>query len=456
MSETTPKSAQSSLGKRRKLRPLVITMGSKRQSLISNLFSHPSISPYFEPPIFSEGVPQRDLSSRTILLKHAGQAGILPPEEWEVLKPWLNSSVRKTTTNHMEAEWKDRSESLWEYLSEHVPVKPGRRGGDFDVKMHYSKELWQKAKSINRGRAVLACTLAHLKAMQKLTESGYDFILEDNVRAPLDCADRIWNAIDASLEWQEQTGEECHMRYFGWLGSRTNLEFLSQVHGPRARFSREINPLAPSFFPFPVTSDFDCIIDDSGSGSNNQHEKEEELREREQTPKTDEKKQKPGGTPIWGAFAYWVSKTAHQHLLLSLQSDVGALLWKGKRMRHHVVKPVDKVVPRRIVEKFGRDCIHVTEMPAFVRAPMLTSQIHSQWDAEFCKSTEYQMEQWGRWEIGNSEEEESNKGLTWENIWLSEEELKIVQHQRDTSDWITLGQLAELTKANDVVAVDEE
>jgi hypothetical protein len=109
MTETTPKSAQSSLGKRRKLRSLVITMGSKHQSFISNLFSHPSISPYFEPPIFSEGVPQRDLSSRTILLKHAGQAGILPPEEWEVLKPWLNSSVRKTTTNHMEAEWKDRS-----------------------------------------------------------------------------------------------------------------------------------------------------------------------------------------------------------------------------------------------------------------------------------------------------------------------------------------------------------
>lgn len=66
-------------------------------------------------------------------------------------------------------------------------------------------------------------------------------------------------------------------------------------------------------------------------------------------------------------------------------------------MRNYCVKPIDKVLPRRMTDIFGntdergRQCVHVTTHPAFFRAPMLISQIHSQWDSEFCKSTEYQM-----------------------------------------------------------------
>ena len=43
----------------------------------------------------------------------------------------------------------------------------------------------------------------------------------------------------------------------------------------------------------------------------------------------------PGGTPVWGAYAYWISKQGYEHVLSELQKDVGSLLWKGKRARYY-------------------------------------------------------------------------------------------------------------------------
>merc|ERR1712038_286632 len=62
---------------------------------------------------------------------------------------------------------------------------------------------------------------------------------------------------------------------------------------------------------------------------------------------------KAGGTAIWGAYAYWISKEGHRALIESLQKDVGSLLWKGKRMRCYLVKPIDKVMPRKIISAFN-------------------------------------------------------------------------------------------------------
>jgi hypothetical protein len=44
------------------------------------------------------------------------------------------------------------------------------------------------------------------------------------------------------------------------------------------------------------------------------------------------------------------------------------MLWKGKRMRAYVVKPIDKVLPRQVVATFGRTHVHVTRQPAFFRS----------------------------------------------------------------------------------------
>jgi len=438
---------------KRKLRPLVITMGGKRKEYISEMFSHPAMAPYFEPPAFSPGVPQRELRNRMGLMTHAGKAGIIPQPEWEAL-----SSPQAKILNE------DDPKTLFEVLDD-VPVEPGRLGSDFDVKLHYSIELWQKAKGINRGRSVLACSLAHLIAMRTLVEDGYDFILEDNVRAAItnpeeddtnadgeiycECAERIWSAKQASVEWESATRQMCHLRYYGWLGSRPNLEFVMNVHRPQMQFARkEEGSDVRTVFPFPIESDVekhlgkDSSLSASASNMTSAKAKAVEAEEREKADNNKDKRTKPGGTPIFGAFAYWVSAEGYDAIIKSLQKDVGGMLWKGKRMRCHQVKPIDKIIPRRIKTSFsktdsqdGRKHIHVATHPAFFRAPMLTSQIHSQWDPEFCRSSEYQMNQCNR--------ENGEDGQAWRHLWLTKDESDIVDHRAVHGKWLTLTELAE-------------
>jgi len=422
-------------------------MGGKRQEYISDMFSHPAMAAYFEPPVFSPGVPQRELRNRMGLMTHAGKAGIIPQAEWDAL-----SSPQAKILNE------DDPKTLFEVLDD-VPVEPGRLGGESDVKLHYSIELWQKAKGINRGRSVLACSLAHLVAMRTLVEDGYDFILEDNVRAPItkpdgddigadgriycECAERIWRAKEASEECETATQEKCHLRYYGWLGSRPNLEFVMNVHSPKMQFTRkEEGDDTQSVFPFPIESDIQDYLGQGDSLSISATEGE--IREKVDNTKS-KKMTKPGGSPIWGAFAYWVSTEGYNAIIKSLQNDVGAYLWKGKRMRCYQVKPIDKVIPRRITASFsvtrknqdGRKHIHVTTHPAFFRAPMLTSQIHSQWDSEFCRSSEYQMNQ-----CNQDVCEDGQQG--WCHLWLTRDESDIVEHRANHGNWLTLTELAEV------------
>ena len=105
-------------------------------------------------------------------------------------------------------------------------------------------------------------------------------------------------------------------------------------------------------------------------------------------------------------------------------------------MRYYIVKPIDKVLPRILMDHFGRqDCVQLSTYPAFFRAPMLTSKIHTKWDPEFCKSTEAQLIRAG--------------GLTWSQLWLSEEERAIIVHRDKHGEWISLGKLRELRAAAD-------
>lgn len=98
------------------------------------------------------------------------------------------------------------------------------------------------------------------------------------------------------------------------------------------------------------------------------------------------------------------------------------------------MKPIDKILPRRVMSSFssdideldGRFNIHVATHPSFFRAPMLKSQIHSQWDSEFCKSSEYQM---------NHGSECPTSIDVWKYLWLNEEEKQIVHHKEKYGDW---------------------
>jgi GR25 family glycosyltransferase involved in LPS biosynthesis len=432
--------------RRRKLRALVITMaGSSRKAHIEDLFASEKMRETFAPPEFSDGIPSRKLRNRFEFLTIAHEAGLIPEEEWEALK-----------IGQENPDYQIHTERFFDCLQS-VPVKPGRRGSKQDVQLHYSVELWRKAKTINRGRAVLACTLAHLIALKRFVAEGFDAILEDNVRVPLeDCAERIWQAKEATDEWEQHQNskskqpDKCHMQYLGWLGSIPNLEWILQRHAEKRSFSRQSDsPQSDqtkqslsnyTIFPFPTTEEImrdlrelekleteqNSVGDAVAAELDDNDENEDEA-----SAKT---ARKPGGNPVWGSYAYWISKQGYTTLLEELQNDVGSLLWKGKRMRFYVVKPVDKVLPRKLMAKFGQEAVQMTTHPAFFRAPMLTSKIHTQWDPEFCKSTEYQLQQAG--------------GLGWRDLWLTDDEQEIISHYEQHREWITLGRLLERRNEN--------
>eukprot|EP00518_Triparma_eleuthera_P008439 CAMPEP_0182486380 /NCGR_PEP_ID=MMETSP1319-20130603/46952_1 /TAXON_ID=172717 /ORGANISM="Bolidomonas pacifica, Strain RCC208" /LENGTH=201 /DNA_ID=CAMNT_0024688457 /DNA_START=1 /DNA_END=603 /DNA_ORIENTATION=- len=201
--------------------------------------------------------------------------------------------------------------------------------------MDYAEELWRKGRSLNRERSVLACLMAHLKAMREAVEGGYDVILEDNVRI-LDSPES-YQVMRSFIAKAGTSG----VRYFGYLGPRDNLEWLYDKHLPR---------YAPDEAPFPFT----------------EHYNGEEVR----------------GTSLWGAYAYMVSKEAYDAILKKLQEDIGAVMWKGKRMKTYRIKPIDKIVPRRCHEA-GAGAVMIVHKPVFFRAPMLQSKIHRKFDAEF-------------------------------------------------------------------------
>jgi hypothetical protein len=402
---------------KRKLRPLIISMGGPRQTHMEELFAHPAMAEHFERPVFTSGVPSRSLRTRFGFLKAAYQAGLLPEAEWKALEQAEEKQVGT-----------DDTLGYFDCLDD-IPVTPGRLGSEEDIKLHYSLEIWRKAKGINRGRAVIGCTMAHLIAMKKCVTEGYDVILEDNVRAPpAECALRMREAILSCQEQTSASGTECHMRYMGWLGSLPNLQWIFQSYAKQEAFQRvstDTSHPEHTTFAFPKTQDIERDLELADEQSSEKGP--DDIDPADAIANTEGRG--PGGTPVWGAYAYWVSKQGYEHVMEVLQKDVGALLWKGKRARYYSVKPIDKILPRRIMNHFGQAAVQIATKPTFFRAPMLTSKIHSQWDPGFCKSTEYQLKQ---------------IGLDWSDLHLTEAEQAIVLHHSQHGEWITLGQLEKL------------
>ena len=316
--------------KQKKLKVVIITMGGERQEILSKMFSSPSFRDDFDVE-FSPGIHQRSIRNREGMLKYAYLAGVLPEKEWKTLEPIFSGKIKR--------EHYDIDEIL---KSAGVEVGRGRRGSESDQALHYSVEFWRKAKTLAKQRSVMACTLAHLIAMKKAVEINADLILEDNVRACYkNCAERIRIAKDSVLR------RKCDLLYFGWLGSLKNLNWVINTHAPQ---------YTGSTFTFPSIN----------------------------TVQNEDR-----GSILWGAYAYHITPVGYNAIIKSLKQDVGGLLWKGKRMRSYMAKPIDKIMPRR-VESAGLG-IEVSKLPCFFRAPMLQSRIHAQWDQAFCESTDYQL-----------------------------------------------------------------
>lgn len=394
--------------KRRKLRILVITMGGPRQEAIQTMFEH--CADRFEIS-FCPGIPSRLIRTREGFFRTAYEAGLIPLAEWEALQIGLIQYPKDP--------------NFFARCLQNVPVTENRHGSLEHKKLHYSVEFWRKSKALNRGRCVLGCFFAHILAMKKLVEENFDAILEDNTRmSPELVASRIWDTIDAS-----EKGGECHLRYYGWLGSLTNIDWVWNVHSIRQNVLIEDGNDDTELFHFPIPTDFD---------NNNKKQEHEEKGINDPSCSNDKnafvsnesstEHTTPGGNAIWGAYAYWISREGYNALMEKLRHDVGAIVWKGKRMRQYIVKPIDKVMPRQITAAFSREHIHVTKKPAFFRAPMLTSKIHSKWDPSFCSSTNYQLHR---------------TSLSWSDLWLTEMERRIIDHFKSTGEWITPNQIKE-------------
>jgi len=445
-------------GSRRKLRVLVITMGGNRKKQIENLFSDKDMSSTFESPTFSDGVLSRSLRNRYHFFRIANEAGLLPENEWIAIR---NAYEQNNISN--DEQNKNKQETFFDCLQGiEANTTKERKGSEQDIKLHYSVELWRKSKSINRGRSVLACIFAHLIALKKLVDSSssssssFDLIVEDNIRLdPINCAKKVWDAVNACEEWEKENNNNvCHLRFIGWLGSNTNLEWIMETHIPKRKYvmmedyndqDRDLDrddcddcdDCDGTIAPFPLhehlEEDLSVMMDgvSLNSATTTTREKNDVDRiEEEEDEKSDTKNNethqhthnKPGGNLCWGAYAYWMSNEGYESLMKTLRNDVGAILWKGKRQRHYTVKPIDKILPRQTISNFGSSAVQISSQPAFFRAPMLTSKIHSKWDPGFGDATEYQLQA---------------NNLDWSNLWLTDIEREIVSHHKISGKWIT-------------------
>ena len=111
--------------------------------------------------------------------------------------------------------------------------------------------------------------------------------------------------------------------------------------------------------------------------------------------------------PLWGCYAYMVTEEAVDAFVQGIRDDLTQLLWRGRRMPGGVfrAKPVDKSLPQ-LCAAAGLTITMATR-PAFFRAPMLRSTIHTQYDALFVASTRAQL---------------AGCGASFRNLWLTPEE----------------------------------
>ena len=499
--------------------------------------THPSLSAHFEAPIFSPGVPSREIRNRLKLLEYANQAGLIPKIEWELICKALNEQLSPSAINNANGE-DDEKKTDQEVLrlsklelsqeqtpgetqavidpfiylattsriieepptissnncnedtktiatdtpsnnkqqqkkkmgKKHefetkslVPISPNRRGSAEDIAVPYSVELWRKSKTLNRDRSVFGCSLAHLIAMKTLIgddyvnksndlsshDANFDFILEDNVRAFVgleedndnmssssgcECASRIWDLIEASNKAQDKP----HLRYYGWLGSKPNLTWIYNNHIPRKAFATSGEGSSRTF-PFPTNNDFllDSIDGSTQSSTTRQTEDTTKSKDSEESTKQPSFST-PGGTAVWGMFAYTISPAAYHSLLSQLQNDVGMLMWKGKRMRAFQAKAIDKIIPRSVREIYGEMSVHLSDRVAFVRCPMLGSLLHKQWEQGFCESTELQ------YALSNHDGTGCD---VWDHVFLEEIERQLVEYRKKNGKWIRKEDIGKSSKS---------
>ncbi len=296
----------------RPIRVLCVTLGGTRRAEIERRFAgrlgesgegSEGAAAEFELQ-FVDGVPQRDLRSRAGLLRTLRSVGLLS-EEGSVLPPdAADEGVGQASGNDLE------------------------------------QRCWLAMRHLNRDRAVLACVLAHLRAMRIAVEEGWDVILEDNTRGAMHlAAQRIRECAENS--------PEAHLRYYAYGGRAGEIyEWLSNgSDGERVAL------------PWP-------------------RQRVEEMQGKEMDV-------------IWGTLCYSISKAGYEEICNWLRRGLPhSLAWSPRRQKKQFARPIDKIMPRCMLR--SDLCIRVARFPAFVRAPV-RSVIHPKWDAKFLETSETQL-----------------------------------------------------------------
>ena len=266
-------------------------------------------------------------------------------------------------------------------------------------------ECWKSMKHLSRDRSVLACTLAHLKAMSMFVEEGadYDFICEDNIRGPVTNG----QSYDRILKFNSQA-PDADLLYYAY-GGRAN-EIL--------QWQQELDRCSKEWDSWPTTTDFEgSASSEAGrevgqeAGHEAGHEAGRSVRWcSEMSSSSGEKKKEPKQSSVlWGLMAYKPSPAVYHAVLEEIQADMpGSLAWQPKRGQSQIAKPADKLIPKYSLKR--KLNVVVTKNPAFFRAP-ISSTIHPKLDGQFMDTTMLQLEQ---------------SGLTWDDIDLSMEEMATI------------------------------
>jgi hypothetical protein len=232
------------------------------------------------------------------------------------------------------------------------------------------EECWRAMRHLNRDRGVLACTLAHIKAMALCAKGDYDAIVEDNICGPISIgisANRMRSMIAAT--------PSADARYFAYSGRGTEIvQWQQELLLSNAQQQQ-------TFAGWPTTT-----LPDEGKKV----------------------------SILWGTLAYKTSDRAYQTIMREIQMDLpGSLAFQLKRAKNHTAKPIDKIIPRFLTKNNYN--IAVIVQPAFFRAPV-RSKIHPNLDEKFIETTDQQL---------------SLCGLTWNQLDLSKEELALFNVRKE-------------------------
>eukprot|EP00037_Helgoeca_nana_P019924 m.196244 g.196244 ORF g.196244 m.196244 type:complete len:625 (-) comp25054_c0_seq5:2036-3910(-) len=408
------------------VRVLCITLGGERQTLIQNMFDEIE---GFEVG-FHSGVTSRSVRSRSGLEIEAVAIGLVD-EEIGVELPVV---IR------------ERSAAARSVLGDEAPASMVTRDC-----------LWQLGRKLGRDRATLSCLFAHVGAVIRAVTEGWDVIIEDSARvfngaAPLSSASLIRTGAAQS--------PGADLRLYGYSGSVDQLDALYTNHvpmhgGPQHGSVSDRPDTIQCVVPLPVVplvsdpgppgcgispsgaaggdsgrgipGNIDTV-DDAGSGACAVANGEAALAE-ESTAAP--KRVTASYDVFFGMFGYIVSRRGAKRLLLSLRADVGSILWRPKRSKTARVKPVDRVIPRRLlylppggVRGVPADApvlsAVILSRPALFRAPMLRSTMHAKWDAPACCATAAQL---------------GAAGVGFGTLWLSDAEKDTVGRFAATGLW---------------------